>query len=93
MRAQSADPTVESFVALEELFRAIRKELGHRDGAVRKGLFVGFLLRRPDLLYEAIRLNPKTRLKQLAEMEIGDETEPANIIATHGPAGALWAAA
>ncbi len=69
LRNQSTDPTVESFLAFEALLRAIRKELGHSDKNVKNGVFVGFLLRQPELFYEAIRTNPKMKLSELAAIE------------------------
>jgi hypothetical protein len=61
--------TIWAIARTEELFLAIRKELGHDDRKLPKHSFVGFILSEPELFKAAAKINPSFPMQELAHVE------------------------
>ncbi len=70
----SGEQTAEAVFRTEELFFAIRRELGHNNFGIAKGSFIGFILRNPKIFLSMAARNPKVTLTEISEEEKKMET-------------------
>ncbi len=63
------EPDARGLFKVDELLRAIRKELGHSNKGIDKGSFIRFILREPDLFFAAAKQNPDITLSELSKLE------------------------
>lgn len=62
-------PDAKSMLLTDELFRAIRKDLGLSNIGLSHGFFVRVILRNPSLFFAMYKANPKVTLAEMAEIE------------------------
>ena len=66
---RSGPPNAQTLFKTEDLFRAIRKDLGHKSWRLERGSFLRFLLKESDLFLSLSKSNPNLTLEELAKFE------------------------
>jgi hypothetical protein len=54
---------------MEDFFREIRKDLGHKNSKLEKGTFAHLILQNSELFLSMAKANPKVKLADLAVAE------------------------
>ena len=66
---KKGNPDADSIFFMEELFKEIRKDLGHKSSRLGKGTFAHLLLTNSELFLEMAAKNPKLTMAELVEVE------------------------
>jgi hypothetical protein len=59
--------TAQTFYQMEDFFFAIRKDLGHKNNKLKKGTFIHFILKNPEIFLELTKNNPNISLEKIEE--------------------------
>lgn len=62
-------PDADSIFLMEDFFREIRKDLGHKNNKLEKGTFSHLILQNADLFIQMAKENPKVTLDDLSKKE------------------------
>jgi len=66
---KKGNPDADSIFLMEDFFREIRKDLGHKNSKLEKGTFAHLILQNSELFLQMAKNNPKVTLADLAEAE------------------------
>lgn len=66
---KKGNPDADSIFLMEDFFREIRKDLGHKNNKLEKGTFAHLILQNAELFLQMAKSNPKVTLADLAEAE------------------------
>ncbi|WKU18796.1 hypothetical protein [Advenella alkanexedens] len=66
---KKGNPDADSIFLMEDFFREIRKDLGHKNSKLEKGTFAHLILQNSELFLQMAKNNPKVTLVDLAEAE------------------------
>lgn len=66
---KSGSPTAQSIFAMDEFFRALRKDIGQGSFGLEKGAFAHLILRHAEVLLAAARDNPTITLAEVSDLE------------------------
>ncbi|MCP3128699.1 hypothetical protein [Shewanella sp. KJ2020] len=66
---KKGNPDADSIFLMEDFFREIRKDLGHKNSKLEKGTFAHLILQNSELFLSMAKANPKVTLADLAVAE------------------------
>ncbi len=66
---KKGNPDADSIFLMEDFFREIRKDLGHKNSKLEKGTFAHLILQNSELFLSMAKANPKVTLTDLAVAE------------------------
>lgn len=68
---KKGNPDADSIFLMEDFFREIRKDLGHKNNKLEKGTFAHLILRNSELFLDMAKKDPKVTFAAFAEAEKG----------------------
>lgn len=66
---KKGNPDAKSIFLMEDFFREIRKDLGHKNNKLEKGVFAHLILKNAELFLAMAKKNPNVTLSDLAKVE------------------------